>query len=196
MSRITNPHDRCFQQLMSQPDNAHAFFRRYLFPELLATIDLNTLELQEGSKVTQAFQQLHTDILYQVDFRTTTDQGKPQKGYLYAIVEHQSTPDPAMAVRLWQYKTARSADESCSGRLPAPVHSLVFYHGQQTPYPYTLGLRSCFRTSKQAEYTLQGPPQLIDLQQQADQKLLTADHAGLCSAIFLSMYGIRMFIRL
>ena len=106
MSRITNPHDRCFQQLMSQPDNAHAFFRRYLFPELLATIDLDTLELQEDSKVTQAFQQLHTDILYQVDFRTTTDQGKPQKGYLYAIVEHQSTPDPAMAVRLWQYKTA------------------------------------------------------------------------------------------
>ncbi len=174
MSRITNPHDRCFQQLMSQPDNAHAFFRRYLFPELLATIDLNTLELQEGSKVTQAFQQLHTDILYQVDFRTTTDQGKPQKGYLYAIVEHQSTPDPAMAVRLWQYKTALLMNHVQDDYLP-PVHSLVFYHGQQTPYPYTLGLRSCFRTSKQAEYTLQGPPQLIDLQQQADQKLLTAD---------------------
>ncbi len=157
MSKITNPHDLCFQQLMANTDNARAFFKRYLSSELLTTIDLDTLELQEGSKVTQAFQQLHMDILYRVDFRITTDQGKPQKGYLYAIVEHQSTPDPAMAIRLWQYKAALLMNH-VQDDYWLPIHSLVFYHGQKTPYPYTLDLRSCFRNPQQAEYTLQAPP--------------------------------------
>ena len=54
MTDITNPHDRCFAQLMADKHNARAFFQRYLSAELLATIDLDTLTLQEGSKVTQA----------------------------------------------------------------------------------------------------------------------------------------------
>ncbi len=106
MTDITNPHDRCFAQLMADTHNARAFFQRYLSAELLATIDLDTLTLQEGSKVTQAFQQLHMDVLYQVDFKASKEAPEAHKGYLYCLVEHQSTPDPAMAVRLWQYKAA------------------------------------------------------------------------------------------
>jgi hypothetical protein len=45
-------------------------------------------------------------------------------------------------------------------------------------------LRSCFRTPQQAEYTLQGPPQLIDLGQKLDQELLTNDSASLFSYFF------------
>ena len=183
MSQITDPHDRCFRQLMTNLDNARSFFRRYLTTELQANIDLDTLELQEGSKVTQAFQQLHLDMLYRVDFKNTTDPSQIQQGYLYCVVEHQSTPDPAMAVRLWQYKAALLMDHVKDDYLP-PIHSLVFYHGQQTPYPYTLDLRSCFRTPQQAEYTLQGPPQLIDLGQKPDQELLGPDTAGLFSYFF------------
>ena len=183
MSQITDPHDRCFRQLMTNLDNARSFFRRYLTTELQASIDLNTLELQEGSKVTQAFQQLHLDMLYRVDFKSAADPSQIQQGYLYCVVEHQSTPDPAMAVRLWQYKAALLVDHVKGDYLP-PIHSMVFYHGQQTPYPYTLDLRSCFRTPQQAEYTLQGPPQLIDLGQKPDQELLASDSAGLFSYFF------------
>jgi len=141
------------------------------------------LELQSGSAVTEAFQQLHTDILYRVDFCDKNDQPAPQSGYLYTLIEHQSTPDPAMAVRLWQYKAALLIKHAQDDYLP-PIHTLVFYHGRQTPYPYRLDLRQCFRTPQQAEYTLQGPPQLIDVQQQSDQELLSADNAGLFSYFF------------
>ena len=95
------------------------------------------------------------------------------RGSLYTIVEHQSTPDPAMAIRLWQYKAALLRKHVNDKHLP-PIHTLVFYHGRPTPYPYTLDLKSCFRTPEQAEYTLQGPPQLIDVQKQSDQELLSA----------------------
>ncbi|MDP6969579.1 MAG: Rpn family recombination-promoting nuclease/putative transposase [Gammaproteobacteria bacterium] len=183
MTDITNPHDSCFRQLMTQPENARSFFKRYLSPNLQDSIDLDTLALQSGSAVTQAFQQLHTDILYRVDFCDATDPSATQSGYLYTLVEHQSTPDPAMAVRLWQYKAALLLNHVQDDYLP-PIHTLVFYHGRQTPYPYTLDLCQCFRTPEQATYTLQGPPQLIDVQQQSDQALLSADTAGLFSYFF------------
>ena len=65
-----------------------------------------------------------------------------------------------------------------------PIHTMVFYHGQQTPYPYSLDLRTQFHTPEQAEHTLQGPPQLIDLLQQPDTLLLQQDRAGLFSYFF------------
>ena len=65
-----------------------------------------------------------------------------------------------------------------------PIHTMVFYHGQQTPYPYSLDLRTQFHTPEQAEHTLQGPPQLIDLLQPPDTLLLQQDRAGLFSYFF------------
>jgi hypothetical protein len=47
---------------MTNLNNARPFFWCYLTTELQANIDLDTLELQEGRKVTQAFQQLHLRI--------------------------------------------------------------------------------------------------------------------------------------
>ena len=92
MTEITNPHDSCFRKLMSKPENARAFFARYLTPKLKQCIDLDTLALQSGSAVTQAFQQLHTDILYRVDFCDTADASVSQAGYLYTLIKHQIPP--------------------------------------------------------------------------------------------------------
>ena len=55
MSEITNPHDSCFRQLMTNTDNARAFFQRYLSPELQGSIDLDTLALQSGSAVAYGY---------------------------------------------------------------------------------------------------------------------------------------------
>ena len=75
---------------------------------------------------------------------------------------------------------------------PLLIEILVGINQQDTPFfllPHTPEMtisRLCFRNPKEAEYTLQGPPQLIDVQQQPDQALLTADNAGL----FLSLIHI------
>lgn len=179
MDEIQNPHDKCFQKIMQQPANALAFFRQYLEPHWQNRIDLNTLELQSGSRVTSVFKKLHSDILYRVRLCDPDTQG--ETAYLYTLVEHQSTPDRTMAIRLLQYKASILLPHAHEAWLP-PIHTMVFYHGRTTPYPYDLDLR--FRTPEYARHTLQGPPQLIDVQQQPDAILLQQDRAGLLSYFF------------
>ncbi len=166
---------------MQQPDYALAFFQHYLDPAWQAIVDLDTLVLESSSHVTTELQQLHTDILYRVDLRDPDTAGA--SAYLYTIVEHQSTPDPKMALRLLQYKTSlllRHVQEAC---LP-PIHTMVFYHGDPTPYPYALDLRDRFRTPEHAEHTLCAPPQLIDVGKEPDSALLQQDRMGLAGYFF------------
>ena len=178
MSKITTPHDTCFQQFMQSRDNAQNFFQHYLDPQLQQAVDLDTLELQSGSSITSEGKKRHTDILYRVNFRHPENQGNA--AYLYTIVEHQSTPDLTMALRLLQYKVSLLLRHVNDPYLP-PIHSMVFYHGQKSPYPYNLDLRTSFHTPEHAEHTLQGPPQLIDIPQQPDSVLLRQDRTGLFS---------------
>ena len=181
MSDAHNPHDKCFKTVMQTPENAHAFFQHYLEPQWKNTLDLDTLELQSGSMVTSNFEALYTDILYRVKFRHPEVQG--DGAYLYTLVEHQSTADSTMDLRLLEYKINLLMQHAHEAYLP-PIHTMVFYHGQQTPYPYNLDVRTRFHTPEQAEHTLQGPPQLIDIQQQTDAELFQKDRAGLLSYFF------------
>jgi predicted transposase/invertase (TIGR01784 family) len=179
MDDLQSPHDKCFQQIMQQPANAQSFFRQYLAPDWQARVDLDTLELQSGSRVTSAFKKLHSDILYRVRLCSPSNQG--ESAYLYTLIEHQSTPDRTMAIRLLQYKASILLPHAHDAYLP-PIHTMVFYHGRTTPYPYELTLP--FRDPEHARHTLQGPPQLIDVQQQPDTTLLQQDRAGLLSYFF------------
>ncbi|MEM6406531.1 MAG: Rpn family recombination-promoting nuclease/putative transposase, partial [Pseudomonadota bacterium] len=65
-----------------------------------------------------------------------------------------------------------------------PIHTMVFYHGHRSPYPYNLDLSQCFASDTDAQHTLQGVPQLIDVPQQPDAELLCAGRAGLVSYFF------------
>jgi predicted transposase YdaD len=179
--KLSSPHDACFQTLMQQPENALAFFRHYLAPEWQQRVDLSTLRLDSGSSITTELEKLHSDILYRVALRDPENQG--ETAYLYTIVEHQSTPDKTMALRLWRYKAnllMRHVDDDV---LP-PIHTLVFYHGHRSPYPYNLDLSQCFASDADAQHTLQGMPQLIDVPQQLDAELLSTGRAGLVSYFF------------
>ena len=66
-------------------------------------------------------------------------------------------------------------------KLPA-VQALVFYHGELTPYPYSLELSHCFDDpAKLMENFWQQPVPLIDINEFDDQQLLTQDIEGLMS---------------
>ena len=97
MSQITDPHDCCFCQLMTNLDNARSFFQSYLTAELQTNIDLDTFELQEGSKVTQAFQQLHLDMLYGLILKA--QQTPPKYSRAICTVSLNTKAHP---IRLWR----------------------------------------------------------------------------------------------
>ncbi|MEM6406772.1 MAG: Rpn family recombination-promoting nuclease/putative transposase, partial [Pseudomonadota bacterium] len=158
--KLPSPHDTCFQTLMQQPENALSFFQHYLDPQWQQRVDLSTLTLDSGSSITTEFKKLHSDILYRVALHDPTQQG--QTAYLYTIVEHQSTPDKTMALRLWRYKANLLMRHVHEDLLP-PIHTMVFYHGHRSPYPYNLDLSQCFASDTDAQHTLQGVPQLIDV---------------------------------
>ena len=43
MAEITNPHDKFFKEMLSQPGAAYSFLRDYLPPEVAAQLDLTHL---------------------------------------------------------------------------------------------------------------------------------------------------------
>lgn len=76
-----------------------------------------------------------------------------QPGYLFVLAEHQTTPDPLMAFRLWNYlckiwdRHLKQLDkENKSGKKKTKVKEiklplifpLTVYHGKTTPYPFSM----------------------------------------------------------
>ncbi|MDR2093525.1 MAG: Rpn family recombination-promoting nuclease/putative transposase, partial [Azoarcus sp.] len=96
MSHPNTPHDAFFRKLLSHPETARDFLSIHLPPSLRAVCDLDTLRVAPGSFVEPGMHALHSDILYSL--RTTHG-----NGFIYCLIEHQSTPDPMMAFRLMQY---------------------------------------------------------------------------------------------
>jgi predicted transposase/invertase (TIGR01784 family) len=60
-------------------------------------------------------------------------------GYIYVVIEHQSRPDVHMAFRLMRYAIAAMQNHLDAGHNTLPlVVPMLFYHGIDTPYPFSL----------------------------------------------------------
>ena len=121
---IHTPHDKCFKAVMQNTENARAFFQHYLEPTLKNTLDLDSLALQSGTSITKKLKAVYTDILYKVKFRDPKEQG--EAAYLHILIEHQSTADPQMALRLLQYKVGLMLQHVHEDYLP-PIHTCLLY---------------------------------------------------------------------
>jgi predicted transposase/invertase (TIGR01784 family) len=164
-SSSSAPHDAVFRKLLSHAETARDFFEIHLPKRLLALCDLNTLHLESGSFVEENLRYCYSDILYSLK----TPSGG---GYLYALVEHQSSPDKNMAFRLMRYAIAAMQRHLDKGHSELPlVIPVLFYHGRVTPYPWSLRWLDRFPLSQQAEalYTQTFP--LIDVSQIPDAEI-------------------------
>ena len=128
----STPHDAVFKTYLSHPDTARDFLQLYLPETLLKVCDLRTLHLESGHFVEDDLRPFYADILYSL--KTTAGDG-----YIYALIEHQSTPDRHMAFRLMRYAIAAMQRHLDAGhdRLPLVI-PVLFYHGLVSPYPFSL----------------------------------------------------------
>lgn len=164
-SSSSAPHDAVFRKLLSHAETARDFFEIHLPKRLLALCDLSTLHLESGSFIEENLRYCYSDILYSLK----TPSGD---GYLYALVEHQSSPDKNMAFRLMRYAIAAMQRHLDKGHSELPlVIPVLFYHGRVTPYPWSLRWLDRFPLSQQAEalYTQTFP--LIDVSQIPDAEI-------------------------
>jgi predicted transposase/invertase (TIGR01784 family) len=89
-------HDGFVKAVFSQPEQAIAFFKSHLPAPIAARADWSSLTVLPSSFVKSSLAQVHSDLLFSVNLG-----GHPS--LLYLLFEHQSSPDPAMPLRLLAY---------------------------------------------------------------------------------------------
>ena len=145
---IYNPHDLFLKATLSSPQAIQDFFQAHLPAHLLKRIDLHTIQPTQASYVSPALKALHPDLV----FACPIDH-KP--GYLYLLLEHQSTPDWLMPLRFIKADVGLIEDymKGKKARTPWPIIvNLCLYHGKKgKPYPYSVQVYDYFTDPLLAE---------------------------------------------
>lgn len=151
MKKNTTPtlHDAVFKQFLTHPETARDFLDIHLPPALRKLCDLNTLQLASGSFIEDDLRPYYSDVLYSL-------KAGNGDGYVYCLIEHQSTPDKHMAFRLMRYAIAAMQRHLDAGHKTLPlVIPVLFYQGKVSPYPYSMSWLDEFKTPEYAR-TLYG----------------------------------------
>lgn len=168
MKKATStPHDAVFKTYLSHPDTARDFLQLYLPQALLEICDLRTLHLASGNFVEEDLRPYYSDILYSL--QTTAGEG-----YIYALIEHQSSPDRHMAFRLMRYAVAAMQRHLEAGHDKLPlVIPVLFYHGLVTPYPFSMRWLDEFAAPELATTLYHGKFPLADITVIPDDEIAT-----------------------
>jgi len=169
MARISpsTPHDAVFKQFMTHPETARDFLNIHLPSHLLKLCDLKTLRLESGSFIEENLQARHSDVLWSV-------QTRDGKGYIYALLEHQSTPDKQMTFRLMRYALAAMQRHLDAGNEKLPlVIPILFYHGSVSPYPFPMCWLDAFEYPALAQQLYTQEFLLVDVTVIPDADIMT-----------------------
>ncbi|AVX38810.1 Rpn family recombination-promoting nuclease/putative transposase [Yersinia massiliensis] len=167
MKTISAPHDAIFKQFLTHLQTARDFLEIHLPPELRQICDLNTLQLESGSFVENDLKAYYSDVLYSLKTQM-------QDGYIYALIEHQSSPDKQMAFRLMRYAIAAMQRHLEAGNEKLPlVIPILFYHGQVTPYPYSMNWLQAFSSPIMAGKLYSSDFPLVDVTVIPDDEIMT-----------------------
>lgn len=90
------------------------FLDIHLPAPLRALCNLNTLRLESGSFIDDELRASHSDILYSL-------QTQAGEGYIYLLIEHQSSADRHMAFRLMRYAIAAMQRHLDKGHTQLPL---------------------------------------------------------------------------
>ncbi len=93
---LHQPNDKLLKATFSVPENARAFFKNHLPPELAVALDWSSLSLEPGSFIDPQFTSSESDLLFHIRLQQS-------EAFLYLLFEHQSSEDPRMALRLLSY---------------------------------------------------------------------------------------------
>ncbi len=174
---ITAPHDKVFKAFLAVPQTARDFLDIYLPESFKSQCDLSTLALQPESLLDDDLKARYSDILYSL-------QTMSGKGYVYCLIEHQSSPDENMAFRLMHYaiKVMQRHLDSKEKSLPLVV-PMLFYHGKTSPYPYSMDWFDNFQDPTQARQLYNQPFQLIDLTVIPDEEIMNHKSVALLELV-------------
>ena len=160
---IAHPHDRFFRHGIAYRQVYQPFLQQFLPKEVRERLDFESIQHSKTTYVDNKLRASHTDCL----FSATIDK---QDSYIYILVEHQSSPDKNMTLRLWKYMLNIWDDHTKAhktDRLPVIV-PLLLYNGRQR-YNQSLLLKDMIDGPKPwTEALFNQPITLIALNQTED----------------------------
>ena len=162
----STPHDTVFRAMLSHRETARDFFDIHLPPAVREMCDLDSLQLAHGDFIEEDLRAYYSDVLWSLSSR----QGE---GYVYILIEHQSTPDRHIAFRLMRYAIAVMQRHLDAGhrRLPLVI-PLHFYQGPISPYPYPMSWLYDFADPAAARKLYGGDFPLVDVTVIPDNEIL------------------------
>ncbi|MHA3695778.1 Rpn family recombination-promoting nuclease/putative transposase [Yersinia enterocolitica] len=167
MKTTPTPHDALFKQFLTHPETARDFLEVHLPPALRQACDLSPLRLEPGSFIEEDLRAYYSDVLYSLK----AGQGD---GYIYALIEHQSSPDRHMGFRMMRYAIAAMQRHLDAGNDKLPlVIPILFYHGQVTPYPYPMNWLQEFSEPELAGQLYGNDFPLVDVTVISDDEIMT-----------------------
>ncbi|MEW5802026.1 MAG: Rpn family recombination-promoting nuclease/putative transposase [bacterium] len=146
---LNHPHDCLTKEILSRKENARDFFFHYLPAHIRDLLDLDSLEICKDSFIDAHLDEYFSDLLYQINLQNASadqedaeeeekaaaeQQPQREKGYVYVLFEHKSTPQEWIAfhllryqVRIWELFLKQN---DSARRLPVII-PLVLYHGKK-----------------------------------------------------------------
>jgi hypothetical protein len=95
---MTRPHDRFFRYLFNHPARIEALLRHNLPASFIAEVDWPSLRRESGA-LADWDRETRKDLLFSARFRHSAREEPPH----FFLVDHQSTVDPWMALRMHDY---------------------------------------------------------------------------------------------
>jgi predicted transposase/invertase (TIGR01784 family) len=127
MDEIATPHDTYFRESFGRREVALDFLRVQLPAELLAELDLDSLEIGKDTYVSRDLRSAYSDLVYRVRH------GDRQLS-VYLLFEHKAAPDYWTLLQLLRYITAEGEHyrkQHPKARKLPPVYPMVIYHGKR-----------------------------------------------------------------
>lgn len=166
---IHTAHDRFFRKALSNIKIAQEFFENHLPAAFRKHVDLSTLTVEKGSFIDTALREHLSDMLYKVRVGDTD-------GYIYVLLEHQSTPDELMAFRLLEYQVQimrRHIDQQPKkGRALPLIMPLVFYTGTRSADGFKRDIMDCFSQPELARHYFMQPFNLVSMTDTPDDEIM------------------------
>ncbi len=125
---MPGPHDLFARFTFGHPERAAAELRAVLPPQVVSEVDWSSLRRESGSVVDPELRETESDLLFSARLRS----GRPL--LLYVLLEHQSSVDRWMALRMLRYVVRQvehwRQQHPESALLPVTI-PLVMYHGPE-----------------------------------------------------------------
>ncbi|WP_425360655.1 MULTISPECIES: Rpn family recombination-promoting nuclease/putative transposase [unclassified Candidatus Tisiphia] len=159
-------HDEIFRKSMENPIVAKEFLATHLPKDVLALIDNTSLKLEKDSFIEPDLSETISDVLFSVKFND-------QDGYIFLLLEHQSTVDKMMAFRLFKYMInicdRYLTTNPKAKRLPL-IYPLILYNGKKK-YNASLNIWNLFSHPDLARGFWTNDCQLINVHDIPDEEL-------------------------